>query len=86
MPIHELLHVVWPLVQDCLVGRFTHLLGCDFPAPVRIWPAVSAWTAVQCFGHTLPILDSRIGVMIVMQSAAFASKLERARVEGPSQA
>ena len=81
LPIHELLKAVWPLVQDCLVGRFAKLGGTAFPAPVRIWPAVSAWAAVQCFGKTLPILDPRIGVLIVMQSAAFASKLERRRVE-----
>lgn len=81
LSIHELLHAVWPLVQDCLIGRFARLGGMDFPAPVRIWPAVSAWAAVQCFVRTLPVLDPRTGVLIVMQSAAFGSKLDRSRVE-----
>ena len=81
LPIDKLLQAVWPLVQDCLVGRFATLGGKAYPAPVRIWPAVSAWAAVQCFGKTLSILDPRIAVLIVMQSAAFASKLDGKRVE-----
>jgi hypothetical protein len=81
LPIDKLLNAVWPLVQDCLIGRFATLGGRAYPAPVRIWPAVTAWAAVQCFGKTLPILDPRIGVLIVMQSAAFASKLDSKRVE-----
>lgn len=81
LPIHELLREIWPLVKDCLVGRFAALGDRHYPAPLRIWPAVSAWAAVQCFGKTLSLLDPRIAVLIVMQSAAFASKLDPERIE-----
>jgi hypothetical protein len=81
MPVHDLLNIIWPLVSDCLQGRFGVIGGRAYPAPVRIWPAVSAWEAVQCFGKMLPVLDPRVGLLIVMQSAAFASKLNSKRVE-----
>jgi hypothetical protein len=88
VPVAPLLRAVWPLAMLCLTGEImkdSALIrgsGRSFAAPVALWPAVTAWAAVQHFGQALGVLDARTAMLIVMQSASFGSKLPRDRIEG----
>lgn len=86
LPIDQLLRGVWPHALECFIGRVVKIGERHYPVPVRLWPAIAAWAAIANFGKTLQILDPRIAVLIIMQSAAFASKLDPNRVVPPPSA
>lgn len=81
LPIDQLLKLIWPHALECYVGRVVRIGDRHYPAPVQLWPAISAWAAIATFGKTLSLLDPRTAVLILMQSAAFASKLHPKRIE-----
>lgn len=84
LPVDQLLPILWPRVLECMMGRCVELNGQRYPAPVQLWPAITAWAATSALASTKGVLDPRIGLLIVMQSAAFGSKLHPSRVDGMS--
>jgi hypothetical protein len=75
----ETLQIVWPVAMDCFHGRspdaFPHR-----PTAMRRWPAIAACVAGELIQRTAPILHPRNGLIIVMESAIYASKIRPASV------
>jgi hypothetical protein len=70
----ETLQIVWPVAMDCFHGRspdaFPHR-----PTAIRRWPAIAACVAGELIQETAAILHPRNGLIIVMESAIYASKI-----------
>lgn len=75
----ETLQIVWPVAMDCFHGRapdaFPHR-----PTAMRRWPAIAGSVAGELIQRTAGILHPRNGLIIVMESAIYASKIRPASV------
>jgi hypothetical protein len=75
----ETLQIVWPVAMDCFHGRspdaFPHR-----PTAIRRWPAIAACVAGELIQETAAILHPRNSLIIVMESAIYASKIRPASV------
>jgi hypothetical protein len=75
----EMLQIVWPVAMDCFHGRapdsFPHQ-----PTAMRRWPAIAGCVAGELIRQTASILHPRTGLIIVMESAIYASKIRPASV------
>jgi hypothetical protein len=75
----ETLQIVWPLAMDCFHGRL-HDAFPHRPTAMRRWPAIAGCVAGELIQRTAGILHPRIGLIIVMESAIYASKIRPASV------
>jgi hypothetical protein len=75
----ETLQIVWPVAMDCFHGRspdaFPHR-----PTAIRRWPAIAACVAGELIQEMAAVLHPRAGLIIVMESAIYASKIRPASV------
>jgi hypothetical protein len=75
----ETLKIVWPVAMDCFHGRapdtFPHR-----PTAIRRWPAIAGCVAGELIQETAAILHPRTGLIIMMESAIYASKIRPASV------
>ena len=75
MPAQLLLRQVWPVALMCFAGRVADQPG-EFGAPsMKFRPAIAAHAAGSLIRQTRSVVDPRAGVVIVMESAIYASKL-----------
>jgi hypothetical protein len=79
MTVRETLQIVWPVAMDCFHGRapdtFPHR-----PTAIRRWPAIAGCVAGELIRKTAAMLHPRAGLIIVMESAIYASKIRPASV------
>ncbi|MBO9712827.1 hypothetical protein [Sphingomonas sp.] len=78
---HDILARVWPIAKTILTQSYHDKPGPLGPAPLRLWPAITTIAVSPILGRTAAVLDPRIGLAIVMQSAIYASKLDPAALE-----
>lgn len=75
----EMLQVVWPVAMDCFHGRAPHMFPHQ-PTAIRRWPAIAGCVAGKLIQQTAGILHPRTGLIIVMESAIYASKIRPSSV------
>ena len=75
----ETLQIVWPVAMDCFHGRAPGLPQ-HRPTAIRRWPAIAGCVAGELIQKTAAILHPRIGLIIVMELAIYASKIRPASV------
>ena len=76
MPVGGLLKGVWPLALMCFTGNVPKAKRKFGVAGMRHWPAISARVASALMRKMPPTLDQRTALIIVMESAIYASKLK----------
>ena len=86
LPARELLKLVWPLAMMCFTGRFPGAPREFGVAGLRWHPAIAAIAANTFIRKTQPVLHPAKGLVIVMESAIYASKLDPQTVEGATPA
>ena len=75
----ETLQIVWPVAMDCFQGRTPDMFP-HRPTAIRRWPAIAGCVAGELIQETATILHPRTGLIIVMESAIYASKIRPASV------
>ena len=75
----ETLLIVWPVAMDCFHGRVPGTVQ-HRPVAIRRWPAIAGCVAGELIRMTAAMLHPRAGLMIVMESAIYASKIRPASV------
>jgi hypothetical protein len=75
----ETLQFVWPVAMDCFLGRAPSMRP-HRPTAIWRWPAIAGCVAGALIQETAAILHPRIGLIIVMESAIYASKIRPASV------
>jgi hypothetical protein len=78
----ETLKIVWPIAMDCFHGRWPDAFP-HRPTAIRRWPAIAGCVAGELIQQTAAILHPRTGLIIVMESAIYASKIRPASVYAP---
>ena len=81
LPAGELLKGLWPLAMMCFTGRFPKATRQFGVASIKHWPAISARVASTLLQKMPRTLDQRTGLIILMESAIYASKLKPAVLE-----
>jgi hypothetical protein len=71
-----LLKAAWPIAKPCLTGELSGLPAELGTAPRSFWPAITAHAAGTALRKTATVLDPRIGLTILMESAIYASKVD----------
>ena len=85
LPATPLLKLVWPLAMMCFTGRFPGHSRDYGAASIKFWPAIAAHVANALIRKVQPVLDPRTSLLIVMETAIYASKLDAAVVKGETQ-
>jgi hypothetical protein len=78
----ETLQIVWPVAMDCFHGRAPDAFPHS-PTAIRRWPAIAGFIAGELIQKTAGILHPRTGLIIVMESAIYASKIRPGSVYAP---
>lgn len=78
----ETLQIVWPVAMDCFHGRAPDMFP-HRPVAMRRWPAIAGRVAGELIQRTAAALHPRNGLIIVMESAIYASKIRPASVYAP---
>lgn len=83
LPPQDLLKRLWPLAMMCFTGRFPgESRDYDYGvASPHFWPAITARLANAQIQEVRPVLAPEIGLVIVMETAIYASKLDPAIVD-----
>ncbi len=83
VPVGPLLGLVWPFAAHCLNGKLSsaNLSSGPKPAPVKWWPAITAWVASRAIKDVSDVLDPKIALVVLMEAAIHASKLDLASLE-----
>ena len=76
VPGKELLRAVWPIAMMCFLGRFPNSEREFGVAATQHWPAISGRVASGLLRQMPPSLDRRTGLIILMESAIYASRLK----------
>lgn len=79
----DLLKRYWPFARDCFDGKLSgaHLQD-EGIVPQRWRPVVAAYVAHFGLRQSQSTLDPETGVTLVMESAIYASKIDRKLIEG----
>lgn len=72
----ELMKRSWPYTKMMLCQAYPQKPGPLGPVPPLLWPAVTAHAAATLLRKTAAVLDARLGLEILMQSAIYGSKLD----------
>jgi hypothetical protein len=72
----ELMKRAWPYTTMILLQAHPQKPGPLGPVPPQLWLAVTAQAAAALYRKTTAVLDARIGLQILMQSAIYGSKLD----------
>jgi hypothetical protein len=81
MPPKDLLKYVWPFALKCLNSELSGKMAHCPPVPHRWRPAVTAVVANAILRKTHDVLHSRTGLIIVMETAIYTSKLDASVIE-----
>ncbi len=83
LPARELLKGVWPVAKMCFTGSLPGSeVGARFgPVSRRFWPAIAAHAAGSLIREVGPVLDPASALVIAMESAIYASKLDPATID-----
>jgi hypothetical protein len=74
MTCRETLQIVWPVAMDCFHGRAPGTVQHK-PVAIRRWPAIAGCVAGELIRKAAAMLHPRAGLIIVMESAIYASKI-----------
>jgi hypothetical protein len=77
----ELLKLVWPLAAMCFNGELSGATAKSGPVRQHWRPVIAARAAHAFMRQVKDVLDPKIAVILVMEAAIYASKLDRADVE-----
>ena len=72
----DLLPALWPCVRVVLTQSYPDEPRPSGPASVHLWPAVTAQAARVLYARTIPLVPARVGAIIAIQSAVWASRQE----------
>jgi hypothetical protein len=72
----ELMKRSWPFAKMMLTQAYPEKPGPLGPVPPSLWPAVTAHASANLLRKTAAVLDIRVGLEILMQSAIYGSKLD----------
>ena len=75
MRIKPLLQHVWPLAMMCVTGRLPDDPRKYGVPTLKFWPAIAAHAASSIIRQAKTAVDPKIGLILVMESAIYASKL-----------
>jgi hypothetical protein len=84
LAVRELLKLVWPLAAMCFNGELSGVPAKSGPATQRWRPVIAARATHAFMRQVKDVLDPRTILIIVMEAAIYASKLDRADVETAS--
>jgi hypothetical protein len=77
----DLLKLVWPLAMMCFNGQLSGVAAKSGPVTQRWRPVIAARAAHAFMRQVKDVLDPKKAVILVMEAAIYASKLDRADVE-----
>jgi hypothetical protein len=72
----DLLPALWPCVRVVLTQSYPDVPRPSGPVSVHLWPAVTAQAARVLYARTIPLVPARVGAIIAIQSAVWASRQE----------
>ena len=75
LTVKPLLARVWPTAMMCFTGRFPDEPREYGAASTKFWPAIAAHVASILIRQTRSAVDPRAALVIVMESAIYASKI-----------
>jgi hypothetical protein len=84
LPAKELLKLVWPLAMMCFSGELSGVVAKSGAVTQRWRPVISARAAHTFMRQVKDVLDPNKAVILVMEGAIYASKLNRTDVETSS--
>ncbi|NJM33497.1 MAG: hypothetical protein HC850_01000 [Rhodomicrobium sp.] len=84
-PVRTLLATVWPLAIMCFKGSFPGAEKEYGTASMKFWPVIAGYAANAFIRKMKPILDPRTGLVLVMEAAIYASKLNPAVAQAKPQ-
>jgi hypothetical protein len=82
MRIRDLLKATWPTALTCFSGHFPNASREYGEASIKFWPAIAAHSAGGIMNQVKGVLDPMTSLVIVMESAIYASKLDPASIGG----
>lgn len=83
--IEDLLRLAWPLARACFNGEVSaRAMGTGEVVKPKWRPIVAAWAANTHLNWTHQALAPRTGLIILMESAIYASKLDPATFDPPA--
>lgn len=77
----DLLKIVWPMAMTCFSGKFPGSAHDFGAAPVAWWSAIAATASSRPIQDVRGVLAPDIALTLLMESAIYCSKLDRAVVE-----
>jgi hypothetical protein len=80
----ELLKLVWPLATMCFNGGLSGVVAKSGPVTQRWRPVIAARAAHACMRQVKDVLDPKKALILVMEAAIYASKLDRVDIETAS--
>jgi hypothetical protein len=81
LPARELLKIVWPMAAEYFAADFDEFHRRFGPVPKKWWGAVAAYTSARPIIDIKDVLAPDIALTILMESAIYASKLDRSLIE-----
>jgi hypothetical protein len=72
----DLLPALWPCVRVVLTQSYPDVPRPNGPVSVHLWPAVTAQAARVLYARTIPSVPARVGAIMAIQSAVWASRQE----------
>jgi hypothetical protein len=81
MPARELLKLFWPLAMMCFKGELSGAIAKSGEVSQRWRPVIAAYTANSLMQKVRSVLAPTKALVIVMESAIYASKLDTADIE-----
>ncbi|WP_315838076.1 hypothetical protein [Bradyrhizobium prioriisuperbiae] len=82
----ELLRQLWPVAMTCFTGRFPAEAREYGIASTHFWPAITGHLANAQIQEVRPVLDPQTSLVILMETAIYASKLDLAALDTPPSA
>jgi hypothetical protein len=82
LPARELLKIVWPMAAKFFAADFDEFHRRFGPVPKKWWGAVAAFSSARPIIDVKDVLAPDIALTILMETAIYASKLDRSLFEG----
>jgi len=81
VPVVDLLRHVWPMAAHFFAADFDELHRRHGPVPREWWGPVAAYVSGRPITEVKDVLEPAVALAILMETAIYTSKVDRARIE-----